>query len=98
MIGLSDSPECVCLSKNESSKHFFIDCFLYSPEFQILLSLLEHYIPEFNKKSKNNKLDIILRGINVDDEEYLQFNTILPQALQNCILSNKRFALYDPPD
>jgi hypothetical protein len=35
-IGLANSPECICYFKTESPEHFFIDCFLYSPERQIL--------------------------------------------------------------
>ena len=29
-IGLSESSECLCHDKNESSLHYLIDCFLYS--------------------------------------------------------------------
>ena len=47
---------------------------------------------------KSKKLDIILRGINIDDEEYLQLNTILTKTVQTFILSTKRFSIYEPPD
>ena len=66
-IGLTDSPECLCHFKSESPEHYFLQCFLYSPERQILFSLIEHYLTNLSKKQK---LDIILRGIKVDDEEF----------------------------
>ena len=46
------------------------DCFLYSPERQALFSLIEHYIPNFPKFSKQRKLDIILRGIYIENEDF----------------------------
>ena len=39
VIGLSDTPECLCHFRQESPLHYFIDCFLYLPERQTLFSL-----------------------------------------------------------
>ena len=39
-----------------------------------------------------NKIEIILKGINIDDDEYISLNTSLTKAVQNFILSTKRFA------
>ena len=97
-IGLADSPECDCHYKNESPEHYFVDCFLYSPERQTLFSLFEHHIPNFNRLPKKKKLDLIIRGINIDDEDYLPINTILTKAVQQFILSTKRFTLIEAPD
>ena len=94
-IGLSDSPECLCHSKFETSEHYFLDCFLYSPERQILFSLIEHYIPNFNRLNKKQKLDLILRGVKIDDDDFLHLNTILTKAVQNFILNTKRFSTND---
>ena len=91
-IGLADSPECLCHFKTESPEHYFLDCFLYSPERQIMLNLIEHHIPKFTRLNKKQKLEIILRGINIDDDEYISLNTSLTKAVQNFILSTKRFA------
>ena len=90
-IGLSDSPECLCHFKSESPEHFFLDCFLYSLERQILFSLIEHYVPSFNRFNKKKKLDLILNGVNIDNEEIISTNTTLTKAVQNFILSTKRF-------
>ena len=90
-IGLSDTPECLCHFKTESPEHFFLDCFLYSPERQSLFGLIEHYVPNFNRLNKKQKLDIILRGVNIDDSELFQTNVTLTLAVQNFILLTKRF-------
>ena len=45
--------------------------------------------PRINKKLK---LDLILRGVNIDDEDFYHTNNILTTAVQNFIISTKRFA------
>ena len=56
-IGQADSPECMCHSKEESAKHYILDCFLYSAERQILFSLVEHHIPTFQRLTKTRKYE-----------------------------------------
>ena len=90
-IGLSDSPECLCHFRSESPEHFFLDCFLYSLERQLLFDLIEHYVPNFKRFNKKKKLDLILKGVNIDNEEFISTNTTLTKAVQNFILSTKRF-------
>ena len=94
-IGLSDSPECLCHNNNESPEHFFLECFLYSLERQILFGLIEHYVPNFPRINKKLKLELILRGVNIDDTDFYHTNTILTKAVQNFIISTKRFASND---
>ena len=91
-IGLADSPECQCHFKTESPEHFFLQCFLYSPERQILFDLIEHNIPKFPNLNKKQKLDIILRGLDIDNPEFIQLNNTLTKYVQNFILSTKRFS------
>ena len=55
-IGLSDSPECICHAKQESSFHFIMDCFPYKSERQTLYSLVKQYIPNVNKFNKGEKI------------------------------------------
>jgi hypothetical protein len=68
-IGLSDSTEYLCHFKTESPEHFFLDCFLYSPERQSLISLIEHYVPNINRLNKTQKTKV-----NIDDSELFQTN------------------------
>ena len=90
-IGLSDSPQCLCLHREESTLHYFVDCFLYSHERQILFSKIEHHIPNFKNYSKKKKIDLILRGYNPDNVEFTQLNTTLTFAVQRYIMQTKRF-------
>ena len=53
---------------------------------------MEYYIPKFKFLSKQNKLEIILRGIDIDNQDLLHLNTTLTIAVQNFILHTKRFS------
>ena len=97
-IGHIDSPECLCHFRSESTEHYFLDCFLYTPERQTLMSLVEHYVPFFKNSNKKKKLDILLNGVNIDKEEFLKTNTILTKAVQNFILSSRRFSVVETID
>ena len=90
-IGLADSPECLCHFRNESPEHYFLDCFLYLQERQTLFSLIEHHIPKFNKLTKKRKMDLILHGLDKDNPDFLPLNTTLTKAVQNFVLTTKRF-------
>ena len=92
-IGLSENPECLCHFRSESPMHYFLDCFLYLPERQILLTLIEHYIPKFSTLTKKKKMDIILLGMNNENPDFLSLNTTLTKAVQTFILNTKRFTL-----
>ena len=91
-IGLIDSPQCDCHFREESTSHYFLDCFLYVPERQVLFDLFEHYIPKFKALTKQKKLDIILRGINPENDDLLSTNTTLTIAVQNFITHTNRFS------
>ena len=89
--GLADSPECACLFRSESSEQYFLDYFLYAPERQTLLSLVEHFVPNLSRLTNKNKLDFILRAANLGNDEFLPSNTILTIAVQKFILQTERF-------
>ena len=91
-IGLIDSPICDCHYREESPSHYFLDCFLYTHERQILFGLIEHYIPKFASYNKAKKLEIILRGFEIENDDLIQLNTTLTIAVQNFILNTKRFS------
>ena len=91
-IGQSESPECLCHSKQESSQHYLIDCFLYSSERQTLFDRVEHFIPNFTSFSKSTKYDILVKGIKPNDPYYNSTHTTLALAVQNFIFKTKRFA------
>ena len=90
-IGQSESAECSCHFKNESSQHFLIDCFLYSSERQILFDRVEHFIPKFKSFNKSQKYEILVKGINTYDPDFLYTNTSISIAVQKFIFQSKRF-------
>ena len=64
----------------------------------MLERLFEHYIPKFARLNRKQKLEILLKGINPDDSKFTQLNTTLTKAVQNFILSTKRFAITEDQD
>ena len=92
-IGLIDEPDCLCHFKNESSKHYLLDCFLYTTERQILFNLVVHLIPNFLNISKNRQFRILTKGIHSDDPEFYFTNVRISLAVQNVILKTKRFLI-----
>ena len=90
-IGQVESPECLCHFREESTKHYFIECFLYTQERQNLFNLIGHYIPKFKTMNKTEKLNIILFGLNRENDEYTYLNTIITKSVQNFIIKTKRF-------
>ena len=91
-IGLSDSPSCLCHHREESPLHYFLDCFLYLPERQTLFEGIERYIPNFQNFTKQRKLEIILRGIHLENPDLIPLNTTLTIFVQNFINKTNRFS------
>ena len=63
-----------------------------------MFDLFEHFIPNFPNLNRKQKLDIILRGINIDNAEFTHLNTTLTKAVQNFIISTKRFTTIEDED
>ena len=57
----------------------------------VLFDLFEHFIPNFKTFTKKKKLEIILKGINTENEEFISTNTKLTIAVQNFIIHTNRF-------
>ena len=56
-----------------------------------MFQLFEHYIPNFKNFNKRKKLDIILIGINIDQDEFMSTNVRLTFGVQRFIMQTKRF-------
>ena len=52
-VGQVEKPDCICPANQESTKHYLLDCFLYTTERQKLFLLVKHYIPKFKGLSGN---------------------------------------------
>ena len=83
--------QCLSHFREESPSHYFLDCFLYTHERQALFGLIEHYIPKFTSFIKSKKLDIIINGFEIKNEDFVPLNTTLTLAVQKFILNTKRF-------
>ena len=84
-IGQSESSECLCHSKYESSQHYLIDCFLFTCERQTLFNKVEHFIPNFKMFGKSLKYKILVIGIDADDPDFNRTNISISIAVQNFI-------------
>ena len=92
-VGKSDSPECACHARQESSYHYMIDCFLYNCERQILYNSVEHYIKNFRNLGKRKQFEILTLGIDIKNPDYNYINTYITYAVQHYIFRTKRFSI-----
>ena len=88
-IGRSESPECVCHAKQESSYHYLIDCFLYECERQILYDSVEYFIKNFRKLGKRKKFEILTIGININNPDYYYTNYQTIKSKQTIFLTSE---------
>ena len=63
-----------------------------------MFDLIEHYVPKFQRLNKKQKLEIILRGVNIEIEDFLSTNIILTKAVQNYMLLTKSFTALEVDD
>ena len=63
-----------------------------------MFALIEHYVPKFQRLNRKQKLEIILRGVNIENDDFLSTNSILTKAVQNYILLTKRFTALEIDD
>ena len=66
-IGQSESPVCLCHFPSETTKHYMLQCFLYTTERQTLFSGVEQHIPNFERLTLGKKLEIFLYVINIEN-------------------------------
>ena len=90
-IGKVTSPACLCHSRNETVKHYMLECFLYTIERQSLLEQVEQHVAGFASLSQENKLNILLFGF-LDNEKFPTNIKIMP-LVQNYIIQTKRFLI-----
>ena len=93
-IGLTDTPSCSCGYQNETTQHYMLDCILYATERQKLFDVFEHYMANFNTLTRKNKLDILLYGTNIDNNDYIYTNCKLSLALQNYLLNSNIYMVF----
>ena len=64
---------------------------MYGAERQNLFDLVEYLIPKFSKLNKKQKIEILTRGIDINNPEFVITNIRIFLAVQTFILKTKRF-------
>ena len=96
-IGLNDSDLCLCW-RPETTRHFFLECFIFQEERSNLFAKLSEILPKFITLTKAKQLETILFGINLDNEEPDPRNIPIVFAVQKYILETKTFFAPPPPN
>ena len=81
----------MCHFKNETTIHYFLDCFLYTVERQSMFDQVSQLVTNFDRLSKTKKLDILLSGI--PNNEEFDTNIKIAKIVQTFILDTKRFLM-----
>ena len=81
----------MCHAKEESTLHYFLECFIYTAERRTMFSLVEHYIPSFTRMNRKSKIDLLLNGFKNDNPDYNYLNFTITKAVQTFINQSKRF-------
>ena len=90
-IGKVTSPACLCHFRNETVKHYMLECFLYTIERQSLFDEVEQHVAGFASLSQDNKLNTLLFGF--PDNEKFPTNIKVMAIVQNYIIQTKRFLI-----
>ena len=90
VTGLSETPYCHC-SQIESVEHYVLSCPLYNDERIRLFDRMLSILPKFNSFTKKQKIEILLNGIYLKNNFIDCRNIPITFAIQNYILSTKRF-------
>ena len=73
------------------SRHYLLQCFLYTVERQNLFDLVSHHVPNFKQLPQYKQENILLFGIPGNEEDVKNINISLTKIVQNYILQTKRF-------
>ena len=90
-VGKANSPQCSCHARQETSRHYLLQCFLYTVERQNLFDLVSHHVPNFKQLPQYKQENILLFGIPGNEEDVKHINISLTKIVQNYILQTKRF-------
>ena len=90
-VGKAMSPECSCHARQETTRHYLLQCFLYTVERQNLLDLVSHHVPNFKQLPLYKQENILLFGQPGKEEDVKDINISLTKIVQNFILQTKRF-------
>jgi hypothetical protein len=90
-INLSDSDKCLCGSI-ESTSHYLLDCVQFVDQRKCMYEAVVKILPNFATQTKSRKVEILLRGINLNQDNPDSRNRQLAFISQNYILNTARFS------
>ena len=90
-INLSDSDKCLC-GRIESTSHYLLDCDQFSEQRKCMFESIGKILPNFAAKSKSKKVEILLTGFNLNQDDPDHRNKQLTFIVQNYILNSGRFS------
>ena len=90
-INLADSDKCLC-GKVESTSHYLLDCVQFVEQRDCMYQSVAKILPNFATKSKSKKVEILLEGIGLNQDEPDYRNKQLSLIAQNYILNTGRFS------
>ena len=90
-INLSDTDKCLC-GNIESTSHYLLDCVQFAEQRKCLSESIAKILPNFSAKSKTKRVEILLNGFNLNQEDPDHRNKQLTLIVQNYILNTGRFS------
>ena len=90
-FGLSSTPNCLC-QVQETTKHYLLDCFLYSIERNELFDKLKGVLERkhTDNYSKTELLQILLQGEKPEIYEKYSHNKLIFKYVQDFLIKTKR--------
>ena len=90
-INLADSDKCLC-GKIENSTHYLLDCVQFTEQRNIMIESMAKILPNFTAKTKSKKVETLLQGINLYQDDPDHRNKQIAFIAQNYILNTGRFS------
>ena len=90
-INLADSDKCLC-GKIENTTHYLLDCMQFTEQRNVMLESMANILPNFAAKNKSKKVEILLQGINLYQDDPDHRNKQIAFIAQNYILNTGRFS------
>ena len=79
----------------ETASHYFLSCNKFDEKRTSLIEKMTQYVPNFRRLSQKRQIEILLSGINLENEEPDPRNLGIVFAVQKYIIQTKRFVFGD---
>ena len=90
-INLSQTDKCIC-GDVDSTQNYFLKCFMFQSERNVLLAKINRTYPPFSKFSKAKQCNVLLFGINLQNSLPDPRNRSITFAVQEYITQTNRFS------